>query len=103
MQVLSILGEMDRAVRNLEKAKSLDSKERAIQVELEKALQKRKASQDKERQMYRRMMEGGKSDKQQNKVAKPSISSWVSCYYRRSCGLLYAWCLKMRWLVVDCA
>ena len=78
MQVLSILGEMEQAVRKLEKAKSLDSEERAIQTELEKAQQKRKVTQDKERQMYRRMMEGGKQAKQQSKVAKPSISSWVS-------------------------
>ena len=79
-QVLSIMGEMDEAVRKLEKAKSLDSEERAIQVELEKALQKRKVSQDRERQMYRRMMEGGKPAKQPSKLDKASLdsSTWVS-------------------------
>ena len=71
------MGEMDEAVRRLEKAKSLDSKERAIQLELEKTLQKRKVQQDKERQMYRRMMEGEKPTKQTSK-GKSHDNGWVS-------------------------
>ena len=77
LQVLSLMGEMDEAVRRLEKAKSLDSEERAIQLELEMALQKRKVQQDKERQMYRRMMEGEKPAKQTSK-GKSHDNGWVS-------------------------
>ncbi len=71
------MGEMDEAVRQLEKAKSLDSKERAIQLELEKALQKRKVQQDKERQMYKRMIEGEKPAKQSSQEKKQD-NGWVS-------------------------
>ena len=71
------MGEMDEAVRRLEKARSLDSEERAIQLELDKALQKRRVQQDKERQMYRRMMEGEKPLKQSTKE-KSQDNGWVS-------------------------
>lgn len=71
------MGEMDEAVRRLEKARSLDSEERAIQLELDKALQKRRVQQDKEKQMYRRMMEGEKPAKQSSKE-KSQDSGWVS-------------------------
>ena len=73
------MGEMDEAVKMLEKAKSLDSEERAIQVELEKAIQKRKVSHDKERQLYQRMLAGDKPAKTKKNVAKSSLdSTWVS-------------------------
>ena len=78
-QVLANMGELDEAVKRLEKAKSLDSEERAIQIELEKALQKRKAQQERERKMYRRMMEGEKPAKQ-TKVEKSQDNGWVSDY-----------------------
>ena len=76
------MGEMDEAVRMLEKAKSLDSEERAIQVELEKAIQKRKASHDKERQLYQRMLAGEKPSKAKKSSVKSSLdSTWVSHDY----------------------
>lgn len=72
------MGEMDEAVRKLEKAKSLDSQERAIQIELEKALQKKRQTQEKERRMYRRMMEGEKPAKHEKKLQKSSLdTTWV--------------------------
>ena len=77
LQVLSLMGEMDEAVGRLEKARSLDSEERAIQLELDKALQKRRVQQDKERQMYRRMMEGEKPAKQSTNE-KSQDNGWVS-------------------------
>lgn len=72
------MGEMDEAIRQLEKAKSLDSEERAIQLELDKALQKRRVQQDKERQMYKRMMEGEKDPAKQTSKEKSQDNGWVS-------------------------
>ena len=72
------MGEMDKAIRQLEKAKSLDLEERAIQLELDKAQQKRRVQQDKERQMYRRMMEGEKDPAKQTSKEKSQDNGWVS-------------------------
>lgn len=71
------MGEMDEAVLKLEKAKSLNSEERAIQLELEKALKKRKLQQGKEREMYKRMLEGEKPSKQSRKESLQD-NGWVS-------------------------
>ena len=72
------MGEMDEAVEKLQKARSLNSEEKAIQVELDKALQKRKATLDKEKKMYRRMMEGGKPTRQSKGEKSSQDSAWVS-------------------------
>lgn len=77
-QVLSVMGEMDRAVEMLEKAKSFDSEERAIQVELDKAVQKKKLLGEKEKELYKRMLAGEKATEKLADASKPLDSGWVS-------------------------
>ena len=69
---------MDQAIERLQKAATLKPGEKAIQVELLKATAKRKASRQKEKDMYKRMMDGG-SKIEKKQAPKQPTDTWVRC------------------------
>ncbi len=77
-QVLSQQGEMDDAVKRLQRAASINPEEKAIKQELARAVQKRDHMKEKEKAMYRRMVEGKPSTKSDKSKPKQGAPSWVS-------------------------
>lgn len=73
-RVLSHLGEMDSAVKKLQKALTLSPQDKAIQLELKNVSKKKAHTLQKEREMYRRMVGTGNTS---NKNSRTD-SSWVS-------------------------
>lgn len=71
-------GEMDEAVRRLQRAAEQNREEKAIQVELQRAVAKRKATHQQEVEMYKRMMEGSSKTTKRREITKPPpTDTWV--------------------------
>ncbi len=76
--MLSQQGEMDDAVKRLQRAAGINPEEKAIKQELARAVQKRDHMKEKEKAMYRRMVEGKPSTKSDKSKPKQGAPSWVS-------------------------
>ncbi len=72
---------MNDAVRTLQKAAGLSPEEKAIQQELARAIQKRDNMIEKERAMYKRMMEGKPASTSNKTKSKSETSSWKNVRY----------------------
>lgn len=73
-RVLGHMGELEDAVKKLQKALSLSPEDKTIQTELKRTFKKKEQTLRKEKEMYRRMME---PTPPQNKL-QPHREAWVS-------------------------
>ena len=74
-RVLAHLGEMEKAVLQLQKALSLDPQDKTIQAELKRALGKKERALQKEKEMYRRMVG---ADTSLSKSSPHEDNTWAS-------------------------
>lgn len=76
-RVLAHLGEMEKAVSQLQKALSLDPQDKTIQTELKRAMAKKERALQKEKDMYRRMV-GTDTSSSLSKSSTHKDNTWAS-------------------------
>ena len=69
---------MEPAIKHLQRALSLNPEEKAIKVELQRAVQKRDQVKQKEKAMYKRMVEGKPVPKTVKAQPTRENTNWVS-------------------------